>query len=188
MVTSGMGALPLWIAGSLAPPPRACHPAHSDQQAPLVDQQPGLGLEAALAAIAAELAAAREDTVAGNDDRQRIAAAGLADLLWHAAGFLGDLAVASGLAIGDALHRLPDLMLERRALRPQRQIEVAQLAREVGADLARGFLEERRRGLAARLLPAHPDEHAVLLLDAQGTDGAGFEDGDFGHVTSQSVF
>src|SRR5690348_18458424 len=83
MVTSAMGSLPLWVLPSLAPATRACHPERLDEQAALQHEKLGLGLEAAVAAVAAELAAAREHAVAGDDDRQRVAAASAADLLGH---------------------------------------------------------------------------------------------------------
>src|ERR1051326_437010 len=102
MVTSAMGSLPLWVLPSLAPAPRACHPERLDEQAALQHEELRLGLEAAVAAVAAELAAAREHAVAGDEDRQRGAAASAADLLGHAAGVMGELPVAAGLAIGDA--------------------------------------------------------------------------------------
>src|SRR6266567_1357803 len=157
---------------SLAPAARACHPERLDEQPALQHEELGLGLEAAVAAVAAELAAAGEHAVARDDDRQRVAAASAADLLGHAAGVMGDLAVAAGLAIGDALHGGPDLLLEAGAFGPQRQIEIAPLAREIGAELPRGFLEERGRRLLPRLAPMHGDQRAVLLLDAQRHDWA----------------
>src|SRR5262249_18148661 len=121
---------------SLAPPRRACHPARLDQEPALMDEQLGLGLEPPLPAVSAELAAAGEHAVAGDDDRQRIAPAGAADILRHAAGLARDLAIAPRLAVGDALHRGPHLQLEGGAFGPHRQIEIAALAREVGAELA----------------------------------------------------
>src|SRR5690349_5088636 len=139
MVTSAMGSLPLWVLPSLAPATRACHPERLDEQAALQHEELRLGLEAAVAAVAAELAAAREHAVAGDDDRQRIAAASAADLLGDAAGVMGDLPVAAGLAIGDALHGRPDLLLEAGALGPEREIEFAPLSREIGTELTRGF-------------------------------------------------
>src|SRR5258707_803339 len=140
MVTSGMPVLPFVDFAKLSPGSASLSPRALDEQPPFEDEKRRLGLEAAFAAVTAELAAAGEHAVAGDQDRRWVAAAGAAALLRHAAGLGGDFAIAARLAIGDALHRGPDLLLKGRTIGLERQIEVAARAGEIGAKLAGGVL------------------------------------------------
>ena len=74
-------------------------------------EQALFGDEPALAAIAAE-PALRQHAVAGDDDRDRVLAAGAADRAWRRADGRSKIAVTAGLAIGNCLHRRPDPRLE----------------------------------------------------------------------------
>src|SRR6185437_9140601 len=98
-------------------------------------EQLELGLGTAAAAIAAEAALGSHHAVAWDDDRQGIAAAGLANVARLGAEGAGELAIAACLAIGDGRHEPPHLLLERRARRRQRQIESTPLAGEIGGEL-----------------------------------------------------
>jgi signal transduction histidine kinase len=102
---------------------------------PLQFQQTLLAPETS--AVAGETAVGTDDAVAGYDDGQRVEAVrrahgphrrGPADLP-------GQVRVGPGLAVGDALQRLPDEQLELGAGHRQGQRESAQLPGEVGADL-----------------------------------------------------
>ena len=78
------------------------------------------GFEAA--GEASEGAGGTNDAVAGHDDGNRIAAVGGAD---GADGggmvdLLGDLTIGTGLAEGDGAESIPDFVLERRAVRVER--------------------------------------------------------------------
>src|SRR5690606_21932566 len=79
-------------------------------------EQELLGFGPAPSAIAAEPVSGRrspDDAMAGNDDRDRIAAACNADGARDAADKAGDFAIALRRAVGNPLHRRPDLLLER---------------------------------------------------------------------------
>src|SRR5208282_5844494 len=96
------------------------------------------GLDAALAGIADHFAAGAEHAVAGDDDRDRIGAAGGADGAGDGAEALGDIAVGQGLAEGDLAHHLPDLAMEFAAGRSEWEIEHGELAVEVILELPLG--------------------------------------------------
>src|SRR3546814_20027438 len=74
-----------------------------EQRRRFVAEQPALGRAAAAAGIAAELAARRHDAVAGDEDRQRVGAAALADRarIDVAAELLRKIAIGPRLAEGD---------------------------------------------------------------------------------------
>ena len=58
---------------------------------------------------------------------------------------VGELAVRAGLAVRDLPQLLPDAALERRAGQAQRQVELRQLAGEVGVELADRLARRARR-------------------------------------------
>ena len=100
------------------------------------------------AAVAAEGAAGAQHAVAGDDDRDRVGAAGGAGGAHRSlvAGAGGDLRVAAGLAVGDAVDRPQRPAAEVLAQPPvERQVELGQLALEVEVELAPRLLEPRGR-------------------------------------------
>src|SRR5690606_6273877 len=119
-------------------------------------QQEMLGRQAA--AEAGEGAVGADHAVAGQDDRQRVAAVGGADRAHRcgAADAQRKLRIADGAAIGDIPQRQPYLALERRALRRQRQLEAAALAIEV-------FLQLVARLAQQRMVAGHPAEPALRM-------------------------
>jgi hypothetical protein len=142
----------------------AAHPALEREQR-LFEREP--------AAEAGEAAVRADHAVARKDDRQRVGAiggahgahrAGPADALRH-------LAVRRGRAVGDGGQRVPDIELERRAHRRQRQRELPQLTREVRAQLPhrgpqRAIVAPPRRVRRAAVLAVEEADHAEPLLVA----------------------
>jgi hypothetical protein len=142
-------------------------------------EQPSLGRETA--GKAGEPARGSHDAVAGDDDRDRIAAAGSTDGA-RGAGMPDaprDLSVAARLSKGDAREFLPDPLLKVRAARDETQIEAPPHTAEVLAQLLdhRSLREritaprdcERPLQLQARL---EGDDLVVVPGDAKGTDRA----------------
>src|SRR4051812_39960887 len=80
--------------------------------------------------------------MAGNDDRDRVAAAGPPDRARRRSDQGGEVAVSAGLAVGDFLHGGPDSRLERRSPGCERQVEMGQMRGEIGVELARRLGEE----------------------------------------------
>src|SRR3954447_19517216 len=101
----------------------------------LVFEQCALGVEPA--GVARQRAVGADHAVAGDDDRDLVAAVGPADGAGDAAELARDVAVGARLAVGDPAQRVPDLELERRAVLGERQREVRALAGEVLVELAR---------------------------------------------------
>ena len=69
---------------------------------------------------------------------------------------MGDFAVAPGLAVWHGAEYLPDLLPERRALGSERQIELPELASEIGVELFFGLAGEtfaRPPGVASPMAP-----------------------------------
>ncbi len=101
-------------------------------------------------AVAGERPVRTDHSVAGYDDRDRVAIVGAT----HRTGRAGltdggrDLTVGGGLAVGDRAQRAPHIELKRRAAGGKIELELAALAREVLLQLA----AQRRE----RLLVAHP--------------------------------
>src|SRR5579872_3746672 len=125
------------------------------QHRPFEVQQRRLARQAA--AVACQLAVRADDPVAGNDDRNRVAAVRQPDGASGARQLdpARDLAVGDGLAEADGLQLSPDAPLERSAAGRQRQVEARERAGEVGIELA-SRLRER--------LP-------IRALDPIGADG-----------------
>src|SRR5262245_30390895 len=81
---------------------------------------PGLGLRRDAARVAGQVPVGADHAVAGDDDRDLVAAVGAADGARRAVELPGDLAVRGGLAVGDLAEPGPDGLLERRALLVER--------------------------------------------------------------------
>ena len=127
--------------------------ASQSSSTPSSSQQPLLHRQAA--AVAAEGAAAAQDAVAGDDERDRVGAAGGAGGADRAlvAGAGRHLRVAAGLRRRGCGRSPAAPAAEVLAQLPvERQVEVGQLALEVEVELAPGLVELRRapRGRAGR--------------------------------------
>src|SRR5262245_46795792 len=127
-------------------------------------KQEFLALDAA--AVAGQLAVRPDHAVAGNDDRDRVAAIRRAD---SARGFrIADpprqLAITDRRAVGNLSQFGPDTLLKRRAAGCKGQIELGQFAREVCSQLISGFPEEAvvAPPIADRLRPAFMFLHKQL--------------------------
>src|SRR5437763_4799898 len=110
--------------------------------------------------------------MARDHDWNRVVAAGAADRARRRAGIGGESAIAARLAIGDLLHRRPDALLERRTGRGERQIEMRQLAVEIGLELPRRLAQQRAAVARLAVAPADRDDRLVLFLDGQLPDRA----------------
>jgi hypothetical protein len=122
-----------------------------------------LGVQAAGGREAAG-AVGRHHAVAGDDDRDRVGAAGLAHRPGDALDPPGELAVGLRGAVGDLAERAPDALLELSAARRQRQVEVLSLAGEVGLEL-RGGLQQQGRVLAAPPTAEHQAGDGLALRE-----------------------
>jgi hypothetical protein len=124
-------------------------------------EQPAFALQAA--GVAGEGAALADHAVAGDDDRDRVAAVGEAD---GAAGARhaeagGELAVAGGGAERDRAQRAPHALLERGTAGTDReQVERARLAREEGGER----VADRARNVAVAKRSAQQPPHARLVV------------------------
>ena len=83
----------------------------------------------------------------------------------------GDFAVGAHLAVGNPHHLPPNLFMERGALGPQGQIELCQLAVEIGMQLFHCILKQGRRLLIPSPAPIQRDDLVVVLTDAEVADG-----------------
>src|SRR6478735_1630664 len=101
----------------------------------LVLEQRALGVKAA--GVARQRAVGADHAVAGDDDRDLVAAVGAADRAGDAADLAREFAVGARLAVRDPAQRAPDVELERRAVFGERDVEPGPLAREVLVELAR---------------------------------------------------
>ena len=90
-------------------------------------QQPPLDRGPAAIPVSGEAAEAAlgDDAVAGDDQRNGVAAAGVADGARAAAEAGGQFAVADGFTALQALQGAPDAALEAGAFEPERQVEPA---------------------------------------------------------------
>src|SRR5262249_55453475 len=136
-------------------------------------KEAGFGLEPALTAIAAKPGLCQH-AVARDHDRDRVFADRPPDRARRRADRVGDLAIGPGLAVRDFLHRRPNLGLERRPLRRQRQLEIGSLAGEIFLELARSLGEDRAAipGCGIAVGPADRDDLAVLFVEPERTDRA----------------
>jgi len=143
---------------------------------PFEGEEPALGLAAGAAGVAAELAVHRHHPVTGNDERDRVAAASQANRAGRAADQGGHGPIGHGLAVGDAAHGVPDLLLVRRRGRGERQLKVAPAPVQVFQDLVARALQERplaTRRHRRRVPPIKGDDGALVGLEGEGTEGAG---------------
>ena len=133
------------------------------------------------AGIAGESALGADYAVAGNEDRDGIAAVGLARRPGGlgSADLLGQPGIAAGLAIGNLSQSLPDLALKFRALRRQRQVKILPPPFQILQPLLPGPPPQRRGPLFLIARPRRPlkkqvGDSAVLLRQARQTQ-AGFK-------------
>ena len=114
------------------------------------------------AGVSGQRAVRADDAMAGNDDRQRIAArrgARRADAR-RSARARRELAIGDRRAVAHAGDRLPDIALERRADRRQRHVERDALAREIFGELGCGATQHGQARLA---LPGGTDLRLMPL-------------------------
>ena len=120
----------------------------------------------------AELSAAAENAVAGDDDGNRIGAAGAADGSGNGLRLIGQLAVGHGLAEGDLRHFVPDPALKGRSGRGEGQGEVTPLTFEIGLKLLNGLFQEllsrTLRGFMQRFLRVAMLNRLVIFLRQPG--------------------
>jgi hypothetical protein len=97
-------------------------------------------------AVAGEFSVAADNAMTGDDDGNRIGAVGQADCPRSVgiAEAAGELAVRDGFSVGDFAESFPDGELEYCARGREREIEIFQVSREVGAELTDGFLQAFR--------------------------------------------
>src|SRR6185312_7825667 len=127
-----------WIARAHSVLAGRAHP-------PLVIEQPALSLEPA--AVADETSRGADQAVAGDDDREGVAAVRQPRRTGGSRAADGgrQLAVGARLAIGDPEQRPPHDALELAPGEPQGQLECRALAGEVLLELASGLHERDRR-------------------------------------------
>src|SRR3546814_2699777 len=116
--------------------------------------------------------------MAGDEDRDRIGAAGGADGARNSAGGLGEVAVGFCAARGDRQHLAPYCAVELGAARLQRQIEAVAVVGEVIAQLRGGLLQKVAAVMATTCRtatgwtgPSDDDDGAVLLGDGDRPGG-----------------
>ena len=107
-----------------------------------------------------------DNSMTGDDDRNGITPASGTHGARAGAKAPGDFAVGAHLAVGNPHHLPPNLFMERGALGPQGQIELCQLAVEIGIELFHRVFQQRRRLLIAAPTPIERDNLAVVFADA----------------------
>lgn len=112
----------------------------------------------------------KHDPMAGNDDRDRIAAVCLADGAGAASGHTRNVDIRPGLAVGDGDQRLPDLAPVRCTGGTERQVEFPQLAIEVSMELVARTSQQRGLALIAAPTPVDGDDVACFFGDREVTD------------------
>ena len=131
-----------------------------------MDEKGTLGGRSITAGKPTEGTAARDHPVARDENWYRIGAAGPADGAGDGAQNLRELAIASGLAVRNAAHLVPNAFLEGCAGRCERQIEVALASFCIGFELTRGFLQKGALILTART-PGEADDDTGIFGDAK---------------------
>jgi hypothetical protein len=148
-------------------------------------EQQALAVETA--AVAGQGAGGADHPVAGEDDRDRVAAVGHADGPARAgtAEPGGELPVAGGVAVGDVGEQLPHLPLEAGAAERDGEVEDGEVAGEVGVQLLDRARERRRvgepvgaeaDGVPAVELEVDGDQRPAVADQQQLPDG-GLDDG-----------
>src|SRR3546814_9031372 len=151
-----------------------------ERRGKLVAEQTAFRVKDLSGGIAAEAPAGSEHAVERDDDRDRIAAAGLPDGARVAAEKGGKRAIAARLAVGDRHHGVAHPALEGRLRRNEGKVEGRPVAGEVLGELRCGVVEERRRALleAGRKIDgadgARSEEHTSELQSLMRTSYAGF--------------
>ncbi len=135
-------------------------------------QQLGFGLDAAFAGITMECAIAGKHTVAGNDDRDRIASAGRADGPGMGLQILGHFPISYCFSIRNFAHGSPNSPLEGGPVGSQRQVEAGQCAIEISVQLILGPFQNRAGLLIGSPAPIEGDDHAVEFADGNIADRA----------------
>ena len=105
-------------------------------------------LDVGAVGISAQRAIGRRDTVAGNDDAQRVVMVGLCHCSesLRTPHLLGLFAIADGVTVGDLFQHVPSGLLKCRAIEADGQREHAALASEVFSQLFGTLLDERGGG------------------------------------------
>jgi len=136
------------------------------------------------AAVAGEASGGADDAMARDDDADRVAAVGQADRARRRgpADLLGELPVRDRLPIRDLPQGRPDAALERGPVQGERQVELGQLAREIGRELLGGgrerlvgrrhaHAEALRRRTVALLVHVEAAQDAVVGDESERSDG-----------------
>ena len=102
--------------------------------------------------------------MAGDDDRNRIAAIGGADRAHRGrrADLPGHIAIAAGLAIGNGQQSLPDLLLEAGAGEDIAHLESPPLTLEILAELTPGLDQHRMLRLFGQVAQTNPARIVVF--------------------------
>ncbi len=121
------------------------------------------------AAVTGQRPVRSDHAMAGNEDRDRIAAVRRADGTHRGrpAHASRDLRIADRLAIGNSAERVPDARLEWRADRRERQVERNALAREVRIEHD-GAAHRRARAPAAARRRPKPAAHRTRTPGSRG--------------------
>lgn len=149
-----------------------------------MDEEGTLGGRAITAGKPAKSATAGDHPVARDEYWYGIGTAGPADGSGHGAQNLRELAIASGLAVGNAAHLVPNAFLEGCTGRREREIEVALASFGIGFKLARGVLQKGALIMIART-PGEADDDTGIFGDAKCPQG-GFYRGLAHHAPLQS--
>ena len=87
-----------------------------------------------------QFAACPHHTMAGNDDRDRIATASAANGLGRNTKSFGDIAVSDGISERDLEHLIANRALKIAAMDTQRQVKGRQISSKIGRQLRDGFI------------------------------------------------
>src|SRR6478735_11836049 len=146
--------------------------AEREQRALVLEQET---LEVQPAAEAGKRSVGADHTMARQDERQRVLAVRSADRarrIRAEAESARLLSVTHGLAVRDRCKREPALPLEVGAVQVERQVELDQVAGEVGVELGGGGLEHRAALVRKALCrPEHAAEPGVRADEAERPDG-----------------
>lgn len=141
-------------------------------------QKRDLGFDARAAGKTAKIAGA-ENAVAGDDDRDRIAAAGLPNGLGRNTKRFGEVSVSSCFPKWNFKHGGADLFLQVRAMDFEGQVEGLSRPIEISRDLLCRVLQERG-GFGWAVFPSDTGDRARIFGQCQGSD-RGFH-GQAGHA------
>jgi hypothetical protein len=134
--------------------------------------------------IAAQLAAFRDDAMAGDQDANWVCAVGLSDgaLGGRFADAFGEFLVGDGLAVRDFLQFGPNTFLEIGAVRRQRDGKAAAMAGEVFVQLAAELIEDEIR-LGSRVLDVELQcGYAAIVCFGEERAHRCFDNGSESHI------